>query len=266
MAIPKYDEITRPLLELLADGQEHHLRDLSAAIADRFELTPDERSALLPSGQSNYVRNRTGWASFHLKRAGLIEATRTSTVRITDAGKRYLATNPPKITRAVLMEFEPFRTYIEQLRKPPGGDAADGKPETEETSPPEERIEEADRELRANLSSELLEHMLKMDPFRFEQLVLDLLFAMGYGGSREEAAQLTRKTGDEGIDGVINEDRLGLDVIYLQAKRWQGPVGRREIQSFVGFWRASRRTRASSSRRVGSSRARWNTRGACRRR
>jgi restriction system protein len=236
MAIPKYDEITRPLLGLLADGQEHHLKDLSVAISDHFRLTEDERGALLPSGKSTYVRNRTGWAGFHLKKAELVEATKESTLRITDAGRRYLETNPPKITRAELMKFEPFSSYIVQLRKSAqeNGSAVKSEDQSAEETTPDERIEQADRELRVSLSTELIERMLKMDPFRFEQLVVDLLFAMGYGGSREEAAQVTKKTGDEGIDGVINEDRLGLDVIYVQAKRWQENVGRNEIQSFVG--------------------------------
>lgn len=236
MAIPKYDEIALPLLYLFQDGQPHHLSDLSAKIGEEFNLTDEERAATLPSGQSTYLRNRTGWASFHLKKAGLLDAVAPSTLRLTQSGRDFLSTNPnTKLTRAELMNFEPFRTYITQLRKkasPAETDGTDPAPDDEST--PNERIEEAYSQLNDSLASELLTELGKMDPFRFEQLVVDLLFAMGYGGSREEAAKITKKTGDEGIDGVINEDRLGLDVIYIQAKRWQATVGRREIQSFVG--------------------------------
>ena len=236
MPIPKYDEITLPLLYLLADEKEHHLRELAAKVADRFQLTEEERAALLPSGTSTYIHNRTSWAGFDLKKAGLAEPTRRSTLRITDAGKEFLATNPTqKLDRKALLSFEPFRSYFARFRRrAPAADEDNSENSHAEETTPNERIEEAYAQLNDSLASELLAHMAKMDPFRFEQLVVDLLFGMGYGGSREEAAKVTKKTGDEGIDGVINEDRLGLDVIYVQAKRWQGNVGRNEIQNFVG--------------------------------
>ena len=240
MAIPKYDEMMLPLLQLLSDGAEHHYRDLAPRIADHFHLTEEERNAMLPSTQSTYLRNRLGWAGFHLRRAALAELPREATLRITSAGQEVLKNPPPKIDRQFLMRFEPFKQFmLEQKQR--GVTAARTKaaaavpPSTnDEESTPEERIETAFTELRETLISDLLVQLSKVDPFRFEQVVLDLLVAMGYGGSRKEAAAVTQKTGDEGIDGVINEDRLGLDVIYIQAKRWKANVGRPEIQSFVG--------------------------------
>ena len=239
MAIPKYDEIMLPLLRLLADGQPHHQRDLAARIADHFHLTDEERNLLLPSTTSTYVRNRTGWGGFHLRKAGLADLPREATLQIAPAGIELLKNPPPKLDRAFLMQFEPFKQFMLE-QKARGAAAAKTKAdnttalESSEESTPEERISAAFTELRETLIADLLIKLASVDPFRFEQVVLDLLVAMGYGGSRKEAAEVTQKTGDEGIDGVINEDRLGLDVIYVQAKRWKANVGRQEIQSFVG--------------------------------
>jgi restriction system protein len=241
MPIPKYDEIMLPLLQRLKDGNEHHLRDLSNEIADHFKLSDEERNLLLPSGTSTYVRNRTGWAGFHLRKAGLAELTREATLRITPTGQELIRNPPPKLDREVLTQFEPFRQFMAEqkqrglaaARTKAAGTAHPG-PQADEDSAPEERIETAFAELRERLTTDLLQRLSTVDPFRFEQVVLDLLVAMGYGGSRKEAAAVTQKVGDEGIDGVINEDRLGLDVIYVQAKRWKSNVGRPEIQNFVG--------------------------------
>jgi restriction system protein len=240
MAIPKYDEMMLPLLQLLGDGQEHHQRDLAAKIADHFQLTDEERNLMLPSTQSTYLRNRTGWAGFHLRRAGLADLPREATLRITPEGLELLKQPPPKIDRAFLMRLEPFKQFMQE-QKQRGLAAARTKAAgsitpsaSEEEATPEERIETAFTELKETLIADLLAKLGSVDPFRFEQIVIDLLVAMGYGGSRKEAAAVTRKTGDEGIDGVINEDRLGLDVIYIQAKRWKSNVGRPEIQNFVG--------------------------------
>ena len=240
MAIPKYDEIMLPLLRLLADGQPHHQRDLATQIADHFKLTEEERNLLLPSTTSTYIRNRTGWAGFHLRKAGLADVPREATLQITSEGAELLKNPPPKLDRSFLMQLEPFKQFmLEQKQR--GIAAARTKAAgiapaapSEEEGTPEERIDAAFNELKETLIADLLAKLLTVNPFRFEQVVLDLLVAMGYGGSRKEAAAVTQKTGDEGIDGVINEDRLGLDVIYIQAKRWKSNVGRPEIQSFVG--------------------------------
>jgi restriction system protein len=243
MAIPKYDEIMLPLLRLLADGQPHHQRDLASQIADHFKLTEEERNLLLPSTTSTYIRNRTGWAGFHLRKAGLADLPREATLQITSQGAELLKNPPPKLDRSFLMQFEPFKQFMAE-QKQRGLLAARtkafntvqpmSKEEEEEEDTPEERIEVAFTQLRETLVADVLAKLATINPFRFEQVVLDLLVAMGYGGSRKEAAAVTQKTGDEGIDGVINEDRLGLDVIYIQAKRWKANVGRPEIQSFVG--------------------------------
>jgi restriction system protein len=159
----------------------------------------------LPSHQSTYLRNRSGWAGFHLRKAGLAELPREATLRITDQGQKFSRDESPE--------------------------ADNGGAKTTEEETTQERIETAFTELRETLVADLLARLGTVDPFRFEQVVLDLLVSMGYGGSRKEAAAVTQKTGGEGIDGVINEDRLGLDVIYIQAKRWKAMVGRPEIQS-----------------------------------
>lgn len=240
MAIPKYDDITLPLLRLLADGHEHHQRELAPRIADEFNLTQEEREAKLPSHQSTYLRNRTGWAGFHLRKAGLAELPRVATLRITDEGKRFLRSNPPQITRTVLMQFEPFRAYMQQFKEQikhgvdSGASLSTAKGEEEDARTPEELIANSYALLRAQLASDLLLRVKAGTPTFFEQLVVDLLIKMGYGGSREDAGRATKPTGDNGIDGVIDEDRLGLDAIYVQAKKWENTVGEPELRDFVG--------------------------------
>lgn len=243
MAIPKYDEIMLPLLKLLSDGQSHAKRDLMKKMADHFSLTPEERAQMLPSTRVTYIKHRTGWAAFGLRKAGLANNPIEGTLEITDEGRKFLATNPSgRLTRSVLMQFEPYRQFRTEMKERATAAAkksdaspqvaSDGAPDDQIT--PEERMGSAFAELNAALVTELLSRLAQIDPFRFEQVVLDLLVRMGYGGSFKEAAAVTQKTGDEGIDGVINQDRLGLDVIYIQAKRWKHNVGRPEIQSFVG--------------------------------
>jgi restriction system protein len=243
MAIPKYDEIMLPLLNVLSDGQSHTKRELTEKMADHFHLTPEERGQMLPSTRATYIKHRTGWAAFGLRKAGLATNPVEGTLQITDEGRKFLATNPSgRLTRAVLMQFEPFRQFVAEMKERNTAAAKKAgallQPASDSTSDehttPEERIESAFVELRETLITDLRTKLASVDPFRFEQIVLDLLVKMGYGGSKKEAAAVTQKTGDEGIDGVINEDRLGLDVIYIQAKRWKHNVGRPEIQSFVG--------------------------------
>jgi len=236
MSVPKYDELTWPMLKSLSGGAERTTHEIAAILAEKFALSPEDREALLPSGVQTYLLNRTGWAGFHLQKAGLLKRPRRACWQITDEGEALLKEAPRKLDRAALMQLEVYREFMTSMRKTAAasGHEISEPPSADVSLPPNERIEEAFAQLNSSLASELLEQMGKMDPFRFEQLVVDLLFAMGYGGSREEAAKVTKKSGDEGIDGIINEDRLGLDVIYVQAKRWQSSVGRREIQSFVG--------------------------------
>lgn len=231
MPIPKYDEMMLPMLRMLADGGEHTQRELADRIAEHFHLTPEECQQRLPKVRATYLRHRLGWAGFSLRRAGLAESPRTGTLRITDEGGKFLANNPSQLRAADLKRFPAYAAFVERMK------SETESPETKIESAhetPEERIEAAFGELSETLITELRGKLADVDPFRFEQIVLDLLVAMGYGGSRKEAAAVTQRVGDEGIDGVINEDRLGLDVIYVQAKRWKTNIGRPEIQNFVG--------------------------------
>ena len=231
MAIPKYDEMMLPMLRILGDGREHTQRDIADNIAAHFHLTPEERQQRLPKVKATYLRHRVGWAAFSLRRAGLAESPRTGTLQIMDEGRKFLSGNPTQLRAADLKSFPAYAAFVERMKS--DGEIPETKIEgTHET--PEERIEAAFGELRETLIADLRAKLANIDPFHFEQVVLDLLVAMGYGGSRREAAAVTQRIGDEGIDGVINEDRLGLDVIYVQAKRWKANVGRPEIQNFVG--------------------------------
>ncbi len=210
---------------------------VAEVLGKHFALSAEELAELLPSGTERRWNNRANWACYDLYRAGLLERPKRGVYLITETGKTVAAEKPEYIDRDFLLKFPSFAEFhLKSGAKK--GMSAEGAGKADDTvdknQTPEELIDEAYQVLHAALKKELLDLVKKMDPFQFEQLVLDLLLAMGYGGSREEAAQVTKASGDEGIDGVINEDRLGLDVIYLQAKRWQQTVGRKEIQSFVG--------------------------------
>ncbi len=235
MPIPTYDQLLKPLLEL-ASSEDITRRSATEGIIRKFQLTPTEAEQRLPSGGSTYIHNRVGWAMSFLTKGGLIAKVAPKTYRATEAGRKFLNDHPQGIA---LSDLEAIPGWAEawntKAKRREAAGLAGGQAHTgEATSTPNERIETAFSELRETLISELSSQLAKMDPFRFEQVVLDLLVAMGYGGSRKEAAAVTQKTSDEGIDGVINEDRLGLDSIYIQAKRWKATVGRPEIQSFVG--------------------------------
>lgn len=234
MAIPTYNQLFRPLLEL-ATRQELSRRSATEEMIKTFRLSPEEAAQLLPSGQSPTIRSRTGWAMTYLTKAGLIEKVTRGTYRLTDRGREFLTKYPQQISVSDLEAIPGFEeAWNTRARRREAVAISPDEAPGDKTSTPNERIETAFAELREALIGDLLAQLAKTDPFHFEQVVLDLLVAMGYGGSRREAASVTQRTGDEGIDGVINEDRLGLDVIYVQAKRWKAGVGRREIQNFVG--------------------------------
>jgi restriction system protein len=228
-----------PVLQVLNEHGLLSTRVCAMLVADKVGLTAEEKEAMLPSGAALYVVNRTGWAAWYMQQAGLVSRPKRGHFEITDEGKKLLATNPSHIDSKTLAGYPSF---VERVLKPKAASSSKEEQQsdnqdlkfTEASKTPHERVESAFLELRSSLVTQLLDQLATVDPFRFEQIVLDLLVAMGYGGSRKEAAEVTQKTNDEGIDGVINEDRLGLDVIYIQAKRWKGTVGRQEIQSFVG--------------------------------
>ncbi len=233
MSVPSYQDLMLPLLRVLSTaGRELHQKDCTRLISDLLNLTEEQRQERLPSGVQTYVHNRTGWAGWYMQQAGLVEKPKKGFLRITDEGLKLLATNPATIDNKLLATYPAFQ---EKVMKGGGEGGNEGKvaPVPDELTPTDQ-IEHAHQKLNQSLASDLLDQMAKMDPYKFEQLVVDLLFAMGYGGSRAEAALVTQKSNDEGIDGIINEDRLGLDVIYVQAKRWQSTVGRIEVQNFVG--------------------------------
>jgi len=230
--IPSFQELMLPIIEMCDQSGNKSIanRTFIDELAQEFQLTEADRKELLASGTQSRFENRVYWALVHLRRAGLIESTGRGFNRITERGREILRQSPSRIDLKLLNQFPEFRTFrgakqIEATVTPDLG---------ESPTSPQERMEAAFAEFRETLVTELLVKLVNLDPFRFERVVLDLLVGMGYGGSRREAAAVTQKTGDEGIDGVINEDRLGLDVLYVQAKRWKANVGRPEIQNFVG--------------------------------
>lgn len=229
MPIPTYDTLMRPILVRATQGPITR-RSMAEAMAEEFHLSDEERVELLPSGSSTYINNRVGWAMTFLTKAKLIKKIEKFTYGATEAGAAFLQKHPDGFAAKDLKLIDGFEAAWE--RKVPENASVDAA--VDSTATPEDLIGNAINQLNDNLRGELLEQLLAVDPFSFEQVVIDLLFGMGYGGSREEAAKVTKKSGDEGIDGIINEDRLGLDVIYVQAKRWKNPVGRPDVQGFVG--------------------------------
>lgn len=238
MAIPGYQSCMLPLLKLVADGNDHSLREVVDLLAGVFQLTEAERAELLPSGGQQVFHNRIGWARSYLKKAGLLDAPRRGVFRITPRGLDVLARQPVRIDVRFLEQFPEFVQFREGSRKE--GAELPALPQEESDGTPEEMLELAHQKIRSELAQELINRILLCSPAFFESLVVELLVKMGYGGSRKDAGERIGQSGDGGIDGIIKEDRLGLDVIYLQAKRWQGSVGRPEIQKFVGALQGQR--------------------------
>jgi restriction system protein len=238
MAIPDYQSIMLPLLALAGDGLDHQFRDDVERLAEHFSLTDAERSELLPSGTAHLFANRVGWARTYLKQASLLSAPRRGMLRITPAGEALLAKKPSRIDSALLNQYESFRAFRARGKAEEEVVPTVSALPTEQT--PEDAMAQAYRRVRKALEAELLEQIKAASPAFFERLVVDLLVAMGYGGSRQDAGRAIGKSGDGGIDGMIKEDRLGLDVIYLQAKRWEAVVGRPEVQKFAGALQGQR--------------------------
>ncbi len=237
MTIPDFQSIMLPLLKFASDRQEHSLRETIEALADEFNLTDEERSELLPSGQQAIFSNRVGWARTYLKKAGMLETTRRGYYRITERGQQTLIQNPPRIDIVFLRQFPGFVEFQRTTRI--RSDEAEDE-ESNETQTPEEVIEAAYQKLRQGLAVELLQMINDRSPAFFERLVIDLLVRMGYGGTRKDAGEAIGRSGDGGIDGIIKEDRLGLDIVYVQARRWDNVVGRPEIQKFAGALQGQR--------------------------
>jgi restriction system protein len=231
MAIPDYQSIMLPLLQFARDEQEHSVREAIEVLADELGLTDEERKALLPSGRQPTFDNRVGWARTYLKKAGLLESPRRGYFRITSRGLTILAKNPPAINVSFLEQFTEFLGFL-NLRHAAGSSSQDLMTVEKET--PEELLETAYQKVRTDLGAEIVQTIKSCSPAFFERLVVDVLVKMGYGGTRQDAGQAVGRSGDDGIDGIIKEDRLGLDVIYVQAKKWDGVVGRPEVQKFAG--------------------------------
>lgn len=242
MGIPDYQTIMLPLLRFLSDQKEKTARETQKTLADEFELTGEERRELQPSGQQPLFANRVGWAKTYLQKAGLITSPKRAVYKITDRGLDVLNKKPAQIDKEYLMQFPEFVDFVSVKKSttssPVIAPVIEINKESEKT--PEDHIEYGYQAIYEELSSEILNIVKDCSPDFFEKLVIDLLVKMGYGGSRKEAGKKLGKSGDEGIDGVINEDKLGLDAIYIQAKRWNGVVGRPEIQKFAGALQGQR--------------------------
>jgi restriction system protein len=222
-----------PLLSLASDSEEHRLRDAIEQLADHFDLTEDERKELLPSGSQATFDNRVGWARTYMKKAGLLESPRRGYFRITDRGLQALKQKPETIDVKFLEQYPEFLEFKTRSNTESTTTEIDTTVPTEERTP-REVMEDAYVTIRGGLIGELLEQIMQGSPSFFERLVVDLLVSMDYGGTRKDAGEAVGRSGDEGIDGIIKEDRLGLEVVYIQAKRWKDTVGRPEIQRFVG--------------------------------
>ena len=236
MSIPPFQTLLRPTLELLADQAVWRLRELEEKLAQRLGVTNEEREILLPSGAMPMFYNRVGWAKWHLDRAKLVETVNRGSYRITDRGLSVLAQAPAVVDKRFLDQFvEAPLTKSARGTTAGGTDAdieADAAPDVALSS--EELMESASKALQAMVATDLVTRIKAESPAFFERLVVKLLLKMGYGGSRQEAGRAVGRSGDGGIDGIINDDRLGLDAVYIQAKRWEGIVGRPEIMKFVG--------------------------------
>lgn len=234
MPIPDYEDLMLPLLESLRDGGEHSVRDVRDEIASRLRLTDAERSELLPSGKQPVFDNRIGWAKTYLDRAGLVTAPKRGVYKVTDLGRQVLASKPRRLDVAFLTRYPQFQEFYKKRPNGPPDEGPATTPTPSAKATPREKLESAVEQMRRELESELLDTVLRASPQFFERLVVELLEKMGYGGWIKGAGRVVGRTGDGGIDGVIKQDHLGLDAIYVQAKRWQGNVGRQEVQKFSG--------------------------------
>ena len=235
--IPDYQTIMLPLLRYISDSKEHKMRDVTDGLANQLGVTEEERKELLPSGAAPVFYNRTAWAKTYLKKAGLIDSPKQGTVVITKRGLEVLSTNPSSIDVKLLKQFSEFLEFQSAKRDDDGvpGKRNDDLDEVSNETP-EEALEDAYQKIRRSLAQDILNKVITLSPSFFEKLVVELLVKMGYGGSIKDAGRAIGRSGDEGIDGTIKEDKLGLDIIYIQAKRWQpgNVVGRPELQKFVG--------------------------------
>ncbi len=237
MAIPDYQSLMLPLVKLASDKNEHSLQEATQTIAKEFNLSETDLAELLPSGRKTRFYDRIGWAVTYLRKAGLLNSQGRGRFQITQRGLDVLKNPPQRINVEFLEQYEEF---VEFRTRRDREDEEVPIVEKLEIQTPEEAIEAAYQNLRQTLADEVLQAVKNCSPAFFERLVIDVLVKMGYGGTRKDAGKAIGRSGDGGIDGIINEDRLGLDVIYIQAKKWEGSVGRPELQKFAGALQGKR--------------------------
>ena len=223
-----------PLLEVIADGAEYSNASVADKLAKQMNVSDEDRQLLLPSGEQTVFTNRVAWAKAHFKKAGLLESPRRGTLRITDVGQKVLAGKPAKINLRFLRQFDGYDWHKQKSPSTEVQSALDQVDNEPARATPEELIDSGYQSLRDELVVEIIEQVKRCSSQFFERLVVKLLVAMGYGGSLEDAGQVLGRSGDGGIDGIIKEDKLGLDVLCIQAKRWEGTVGRPVVQAFAG--------------------------------
>lgn len=232
MPVPDFQSLMLPFLTFIADQQEYSMAQARDALANQLALSEAEIKELLPSGKQTVFGNRVSWAKVYLAQAGLLESSRRGIFKISAEGVKVAKNPPERITIKYLEQFDSFRAFRYERKS-----NRSGKPDeiaAEQSETPEEVLERAAENLRNELAQQLLKQIKQNSPLFFERLVVELLVNMGYGGSIKDAGQAIGRSGDEGIDGIIKEDKLGLDFIYVQAKRWESVVGRPELQKFVG--------------------------------
>jgi restriction system protein len=234
MPIPDYQTVMLPFLKVLGDGEVHHVRSVIERLATEFKLSAEELEEKIPSGLAFLFDNRVGWGRTYLKKAGLIESSKRGEYRITKRGTEVLASKPAKIDVGLLRRYPEFQEFYDSDRTAEDQATKPEASEPQEDRTPLEVLEGAHQRLRRELADELLQTVRNASPAFFERLVVDVLVKMGYGGSRKDAGKAVGRSGDDGVDGIINEDRLGLDKVYVQAKRWTAVVGRPDVQGFVG--------------------------------
>lgn len=229
MPIPDYETLMLPVLEYLSDKELHKTREIIENIIERYEISDDEKKQLIPSRRAKLIDNRVGWALSYLRKAGLIESPQRGINSISTTGLSLLNDKPERIDTKFLLQYQGVKDFTKQTTE-----KLDEEISTDQQHTPEELIGLQHQIINGNLKQELLDVISTMEPSQFEQLVIDLLLAMGYGGSVDDAGAAIGQTNDGGIDGVIKEDVLGLDYIYVQAKRWKGQVPVKEVRDFAG--------------------------------
>lgn len=236
MTIPDYQSLMLPVLESSANG-EVRIGSLVDVLADKLGLSLEERAVLLPSGKQTVFSNRVHWAKSYLSKAHLVEITRRGYFRITDRGQTVLHSSPPKIDNKFLIQFEEFRQFRERANDSEISDEEASSPAIEsQKQTPDETMRMAYRQIETALAQDMLERIRKAPPDFFERLMVNLLISMGYGGSAEEAGRILGRSGDDGVDGVVDQDPLGLDRVYIQAKRYAvgNNIGPGAIRDFFG--------------------------------